>query len=86
MPTKETIKSEVAKLHLTELETEVLELMIFFYPDVDIDEIRYETKRSTKVIRGALSSLVKKGIIQIIDEGDGNFYSFTDKYEYLDIL
>lgn len=58
-------------LSLTELETTVLENLIDGlyaepgFSDVDAHDIAKSTGISTKSIRGALSSLVKKGIVSL---------------------
>lgn len=58
-------------LLLTDLETEVLETLIDGlyaepgFSDVDANDIAEQTGKSTKIIRGVLSSLVKKGIITL---------------------
>jgi hypothetical protein len=64
---------ESHKLSLTNLENTVLETLINNlyaepgFSDVDAHDIARETGISTKSIRGALSSLVKKGIV-FLDE------------------
>jgi hypothetical protein len=66
---------ESHNLLLTELETRVLETLIDGlyaepgFSDIDAHDIARSTGISTKSIRGALSSLVKKGIIHL-DETD----------------
>ena len=65
-------------LSLTPLETQVLECLIDNlyaepgFSDVDANDISEQTKIPTTSIRGVLSSLVKKGIIQL-DENDSKF-------------
>jgi predicted transcriptional regulator len=65
-------------LSLTPLETQVLECLIDNlyaepgFSDVDANDISKQTKIPTKTIRGVLSSLVKKGIVQL-DENDSKF-------------
>ena len=62
---------EKHNLNLTALETTVLETLIDSlyaepgFSDVDAHDIARDTKISTKSIRGALSSLVKKGIVSL---------------------
>lgn len=64
---------EFHNLSLTDLENTVLETLINNlyaepgFSDVDAHDIAKETGISTKSIRGALSSLVKKGIV-FLDE------------------
>lgn len=59
----------------TILEKQVLDSLIALlyaepgFSDVDANDIAKETKLSTKIIRGVLSSLVKKGVIHL-DETD----------------
>jgi DNA-binding MarR family transcriptional regulator len=58
-------------LQLTTLENQVLECLIDNlyaepgFSDVDANDIANQTKISTKIIRGTLSSLVKKGIVHL---------------------
>jgi hypothetical protein len=58
-------------LSLTDLETKVLETLIDGlyaepgFSDVDAHDIARSTEISTKSIRGALGSLVKKGIVHL---------------------
>jgi DNA-binding MarR family transcriptional regulator len=65
-------------LSLTPLETQVLECFINNlyaepgFSDVDANDISKQTKIPTTSIRGVLSSLVKKGIIQL-DENDSKY-------------
>ncbi len=65
-------------LSLTPPETQVLECLIDNlyaepgFSDVDANDISRQTKIPTKTIRGVLSSLVKKGIVQL-DENDSKF-------------
>jgi hypothetical protein len=62
---------EKHNLKLTTLETTVLETLIDGlyaepgFSDVDAHDIARDTGISTKSIRGALSSLVKKGIVSL---------------------
>jgi len=62
---------EKHNLKLTALETTVLETLIDGlyaepgFSDVDAHDIARDTGISTKSIRGALSSLVKKGIVSL---------------------
>ena len=82
-------------LSLTELETKVLESLINNlyaepgFSDVDAKDISKEIGISTKSIRGALGSLVKKGIVEL--EETDNFGApeqyvliyLRDEYWYL---
>ena len=62
---------DIQGLQLTKLETTVLTTLIdglyaeAGFSDVDAHDIARETGISTKSIRGALSSLVKKGIVNL---------------------
>lgn len=68
---------QISELNLTELETKTLQSLINGlyaepgFSDVDAKDIATATGISTKVIRGALGSLVKKGIVWIEDNGCG---------------
>ncbi len=65
-------------LSLTALENQALECLINNlyaepgFSDVDANDISRQTKIPMKSLRGTLSSLVKKGIIQL-DENYSNF-------------
>ena len=64
-------------LNLTELESNVLESFVSSlyaepgFSDVDVNDISEDLGVSTKIIRGALGSLVKKGIVQIETNDSG---------------
>ncbi len=64
-------------LSLTALENQALECLINnlyaepSFSDVDANDISRQTKIPMKSIRGVLSSLTKKGIITIDDNGAG---------------
>ena len=68
----------ISELNLTELETKTLTSFIGGlyaepgFSDVDVNDIAKELKISTKIIRGALGSLVKKCIVQI-DTNDSGY-------------
>ncbi len=68
----------ISELNLTELETITLSTFIDClyaepgYSDVDVNDISECTNIPTKSIRGALGSLVKKGII-FIDKNDSGY-------------
>ena len=68
----------ISELNLTELETKTLDTFIGGlyaepgYSDVDVKDIASELSISTKIIRGALGSLVKKGIVTI-DTNDSGY-------------
>ena len=70
-------------LNLTKLETTVLETLIDGlyaepgFSDVDAKDISKITGISTKSIRGALGSLVKKGIVTLIET---NSYGAPEQY------
>lgn len=59
------------ELNLTDLQAEVMEALINElyaepgFSDVDVHDIAKEIGKSTKIIRGVLSSLVKRGIISV---------------------
>jgi len=61
----------INELNLTELESKTLQSLIDGlyaepgYSDVDVKDISKDLGIDTKVIRGALGSLVKKGIVQV---------------------
>jgi predicted DNA-binding transcriptional regulator len=67
----------ISELNLTELESKTLDSFIGGlyaepgFSDVDVNDIASELGISTKIIRGALGSLVKKGIIQIETNDSG---------------
>ena len=68
----------ISELNLTELETITLSTFVGClyaepgYSDVDVNDISEELGIPTKTIRGALGSLVKKGIITI-DRNDSGY-------------
>jgi hypothetical protein len=68
----------ISELKLTELETKTLDTFIGClyaepgFSDVDVNDISVCTGVSTKIIRGALGSLVKKGVI-FIDKNDSGY-------------
>ena len=61
----------ITELNLTILETNTLKTLIGGlyaepgYSDVDVKDIAKDLGIDTKIIRGALGSLVKKGIVQV---------------------
>jgi predicted transcriptional regulator len=67
----------INELNLTELESNVLESFVSSlyaepgFSDVDVNDISEDLGVSTKIIRGALGSLVKKGIVQIETNDSG---------------
>jgi predicted transcriptional regulator len=67
----------ISELNLTELESKTLNSFIGGlyaepgFSDVDVNDIASELDISTKIIRGVLGSLVKKGIIQIETNDSG---------------
>ena len=69
---------KINELNLTELETKTLTSFIQGlyaepgYSDVDVNDIASDLSMSTKIIRGALGSLVKKGIVTI-DTNDSGY-------------
>jgi hypothetical protein len=68
----------ISELNLTELESKVLESFIGGlyaepgFSDVDAKDIASDLGISTKIIRGALGSLVKKDIVSL-DENDSGY-------------
>lgn len=68
----------ITELKLTELESKTLSTFISClyaepgYSDVDVNDLSEELGISTKIIRGALGSLVKKGIVSL-DENDSGY-------------
>ena len=68
----------INELNLTELETKTLTTFIGGlyaepgFSDVDVNDLSSELGISTKVLRGALGSLVKKNIV-FVDENDGGY-------------
>ena len=78
-------------LKLTDLETQVLEVLIDGlyaepgFSDVDVHDIaRAITTLPTKIIRGVLGSLVKKGIITIDRNGsDYDIIYLNQDYWYM---
>lgn len=65
----------MSNLTLTELEDQILQALIGQlyaepgFSDVDANDLANATGISTKIIRGALSSLIKKGVVTI-ETGD----------------
>jgi hypothetical protein len=68
----------ISELNLTELESKTLTSFIGGlyaepgFSDVDANDIASDLGISTKIIRGALGSLVKKGIVSL-DENDSGY-------------
>lgn len=68
----------ISELNLTELETKTLQSLVDGlyaepgFSDVDVNDIAKELNISTKIIRGSLGSLVKKGIVSL-DENDSGY-------------
>ncbi len=80
----------INELDLTELELKTLSTFIDClyaepgYSDVDVNDLSEELGISTKIIRGALGSLVKKGIVTINPNGSGyDIIDLNTKYWYL---
>ena len=82
----------INELNLTELETKTLTTFIGGlyaepgFSDVDVNDLSSELGISTKVLRGALGSLVKKGIV-FIDAaqwvGGYDIIYLSERYWYL---
>lgn len=78
------------ELNLTELESKTLTTFIGGlyaepgFSDVDVSDLSSELEISTKVLRGVLGSLVKKGIVSIENNGGGyDIIHMREKYWYL---
>jgi predicted transcriptional regulator len=80
----------ISELKLTDLEEKTLNTFISClyaepgYSDVDVNDLSEELDISTKSIRGALGSLVKKGVVTINTNDSG--YDIIDlniRYWYL---
>ena len=78
------------ELNLTELESLTLTAFIGGlyaepgFSDVDVNDLSKELSISTKVLRGVLGSLVKKGIVSIEENGGGyDIIHMREKYWYL---
>jgi DNA-binding MarR family transcriptional regulator len=77
----------ISELNLTELESKTLQSFVDGlyaepgYSDVDAKDIAEELGISTKIIRGALGSLVKKGIVTL-DENDSGYVIIYLNTEY----
>jgi DNA-binding MarR family transcriptional regulator len=67
----------ISELNLTELEEKTLSTFVSClyaepgYSDVDVNDLSEELGISTKIIRGALGSLVKKEVVSIDRNGSG---------------
>ena len=77
-------------IELTELETKTLNTFVSClyaepgFSDVDAKDISESLNISTKVIRGALGSLVKKGVVTINTNDSGyDIIDLNTKYWYL---
>ncbi len=80
----------ISELNLTELESTTLSTFVDClyaepgYSDVDVNDISECTNIPTKSIRGALGSLVKKGVVFIDKNDSGYDIIYLDKkYWYL---
>jgi DNA-binding MarR family transcriptional regulator len=68
----------ISELKLTELESKTLSTFVSClyaepgYSDVDVNDLSEELNISTKIIRGALGSLVKKDVVSI-DRNDSGY-------------
>jgi DNA-binding IscR family transcriptional regulator len=78
------------ELNLTELESKTLNAFIRGlyaepgFSDVDVNDLSSELEIPTKVLRGVLGSLVKKGIVSIEENGGGyDIIHMREKYWYL---
>ena len=80
----------ITELKLTELEEKTLNTFIGClyaepgFSDVDVNDISVCTGISTKIIRGALGSLVKKGVVTInTNDGGYDIIDLNVRYWYL---
>jgi DNA-binding IscR family transcriptional regulator len=78
------------ELNLTELESKTLTAFIGGlyaepgFSDVDVNDLSCGLQISTKVLRGVLGSLVKKGIVCIENNGGGyDIIYMREEYWYL---
>ena len=78
------------ELNLTELESKTLTAFIRGlyaepgFSDVDVNDLSSVLGIPTKVLRGVLGSLVKKGIVSIEENGGGyDIIYMKEKYWYL---
>jgi hypothetical protein len=78
------------ELNLTELESKTLNAFIRGlyaepgFSDVDVNDLSSILEIPTKVLRGVLGSLVKKGIVSIEENGGGyDIIYMREKYWYL---
>ena len=85
-----TTTSALAALHLTEMETSTMESLISLlyaepgYSDVDAKDLSKDTGIPVNSIRGVLSSLTKKGLIDIDDNGAGfQIVHLMEQFYYL---
>lgn len=68
----------INELNLTELESKILNTFVSClyaepgFSDVDVNDLSEELGISTKILRGALGSLVKKGVVTI-DTNDSGY-------------
>jgi predicted transcriptional regulator of viral defense system len=81
-----TTNNTIENLNLTELETKVLTTLIdnlyaeAGFSDVDAKDLSNWTKIDIKSVRGAVGSLVKKGIISIYDNGEYQIIYLNNGY------
>ncbi len=80
----------INELNLTELESKTLSTFIDClyaepgFSDVDVNDLSEELGISTKIIRGALGSLVKKGFVTINTNDSGyDIIDLNTEYWYL---
>ena len=80
----------ISNLNLTELESLTLTAFIGGlyaepgFSDVDVNDLSKELEIPTKVLRGVLGSLVKKGIVSVDENGGGyDIIYMREKYWYL---
>lgn len=82
-------QKSIAELNLTSLEIQVLEAFIGLlyaepgYSDVDVSDLAHVTEISSKTLRGALGSLVKKEIVSVEKEESYDIIYMREQYWYL---
>ena len=73
-------------IKVTELEKQVLEALAgntyaeLGYSDVGFPELREGTGKDNKVLRGVVSSLVKKGLVEVDEREDEGYGNNTDMH------
>ena len=84
-----TYQSIQKKVSFTELEQEIIDAFIPMlyaeagFSDVDANDIAKEINRPIKIVRGALGSLVQKGVIFTYDNGRYVIIYLQEDFYYL---